>query len=100
MKPLAARIAIYTSITPVETTMVQAYERILWALGQERAMLEESVWVPRLSARRWRRLHTRHLQLLDTIAIVRAMRDRHLGNTPAPIHRSPRLNRPDAGYGE
>lgn len=81
--------------------MAQVYERVLWTLDQERILLEEAVWTPRLSARSWRRLHTRHAELLDIITIVKALRDRHHGNAPAPTLRStPRLNRPDAGYGE
>ena len=101
MKPLAQRIAAYIAITPVDTTTLQAYERILWALEQERIGLEEAVWKPRISARRWRRLHTRRAELLDIIVIVKALRDRHTGNpTSPPLPKAPPRTRPTTGYGE
>ncbi len=100
MKPLAARISAYTALVPVETSTTQVYDRILWTLNEERLLLEETVWAPRISARHWRRLHTRYAELQEIIAIVRALRDRHVGAAPPPPRRLPVLNPPQSEYGE
>jgi hypothetical protein len=99
MKPLAQRIAAYAAATPVETTPLAVYQRILAILQQELAEFE-SVWEPRTSPRRFRRLHAERRRLLEDIAIISAMRDRHLGERPTPAAQLPWLNHPTSPYGE
>lgn len=103
MKPIASRIADYTTASPVETSALEVYRRVLWMLDEERRTLESAVWAPRIGVRKWRRLHSQHSYLTEVIAIVTAMRDRHTGvpiAPPKPRPRPPSVDAPDIGYGE
>jgi len=101
MRPLATRIAQYATAHPVETSMVQVYERVLWVFEQERAVLESAILHPkRVSSTRFRRLHTALARLAEDTALVQAMLDRHLGNPVAATRKPPRSNAPTSAYGE
>lgn len=101
MKSLGARITAYTTARPVETSTLQVYDRILWMLGEEQTAIEAAIWEPRISVRRFRRLHAQRACLLETIALVQAMKDRHLGNPVVlPTRRIPAPIGPSTGYAE
>jgi hypothetical protein len=102
MKPIETRIEEYTTLTPVETTTVEVYNRVLWVLAEEKRLLEEAIWAPRMSPKKTEAMRVRRDCLGELTVLIEALKSRHLGE-PIKRHRrtmAPVPAGPLTGYAE